>query len=149
MTQEIERDDAEAVEGEAVEVECDLADPPVKVWRALTEPEILAAWLMPNDMRAEPGHRFGFDGDRDIGGRIDCEVLEAEPHRLLRYSWRAEARDADGRRLDSVVTFTLSETDTGGTRLRVVHSGFPVSLHRPATRLAANSNAGPAVRLAA
>ncbi|TIO38389.1 MAG: ATPase, partial [Mesorhizobium sp.] len=65
--------------------ECELADPPEKVWRALTEPELLAAWLMPNDIKPAIGERFAFAGPN---APIECEVLEAEPGKLLRYSWR-------------------------------------------------------------
>lgn len=104
--------------------ECDLPDPPEKVWRALTEPELLAAWLMPNDIKAEAGSRFAFAGS---DAPIECEVLEAEPGRLLRYSWRERpgAKDADQfPAFDSIVTFTLAGTASGGTHLRIVHDGF-------------------------
>ena len=37
--------------------------PPDKVWRALTDPELLGAWLMPNDFQARVGHRFTFRTD--------------------------------------------------------------------------------------
>lgn len=107
---------------ENIVVECDLTEAPEKVWRALTEPEIVAAWLMPNDIRAETGHRFSLGTE----GRIDCTVLEAEPDRLLRYSWRehgaAGSEQASG--FDSVVTFELTRAANGGTHLRVVHDGF-------------------------
>jgi Activator of Hsp90 ATPase homolog 1-like protein len=33
------------------------------VWRALTDPELIARWLMPNDLRLETGHRFAIDSD--------------------------------------------------------------------------------------
>lgn len=104
--------------------ECDLPDPPEKVWRALTEPELLAAWMMPNDIKAQAGSRFAFAGP---DAPIECEVLEAEPGRLLRYSWRERPGADDAGRLpafDSVVTFTLARTASGGTHLRIVHDGF-------------------------
>ena len=109
---------------EALSFECDLPDPPEKVWRALTEPELLAAWMMPNDMKAEAGSRFAFAGP---DAPIECEVLEAEPSRLLRYSWRERPGAKDMETLpafDSIVTFTLAGTLTGGTHLRIVHDGF-------------------------
>lgn len=30
--------------------------PPAKVWRVLTEPELIGRWLMPGDFRLEVGH---------------------------------------------------------------------------------------------
>jgi uncharacterized protein YndB with AHSA1/START domain len=106
-----------------VVVECDLPDPPEKVWKALTVPELLAAWLMPNDIRPEAGSRFRLreqPGSNRADGPIECEALAAQPNRLLRLSWRAGERDADGRELDSIVTFELSETPAGGTHLRLL-----------------------------
>jgi len=104
--------------------ECELPDPPEKVWRALTEPELLAAWLMPNDIRPEAGRRFAFAGP-DVP--IECQVLEAEPGKLLRYSWRERSRAEAADRLpvfESVVTFRLECTASGGTRLTIVHDSF-------------------------
>ena len=37
----------------SIVAEYDLPYPPEKVWRALTEPELLAAWLMPNDIQMD------------------------------------------------------------------------------------------------
>ncbi|WP_442921176.1 SRPBCC family protein [Mesorhizobium sp. Cs1299R1N1] len=104
----------------ALEFEYDLAEPPEKVWRALTVPELLAAWMMPNDIRPRTGSRFAFAGPE---APIECEILDAEPERLLRYSWREQSDDA-AHPLDSTVTFTLARTISGGTHLRIVHDGF-------------------------
>jgi uncharacterized protein YndB with AHSA1/START domain len=111
----------------SVIIECDLPDPPKRVWRALTDQNILGAWLMPNDIRPEVGAHFSFrpESGGSTGFPIDCEVLEAEPNRLLR--WRQSEHsesDGDPRSLDSVVTFELSDTPTGGTHLRLIHDGF-------------------------
>lgn len=116
---------------DTVTVECDLPDAPEKVWRALTVPELLAAWLAPNDIRPEVGARFGFEVAREEGGRVDCEVLAAEAPRLLTYRWRQE----DGG-LDTVVSFELTRTSRGGTHLRLVHDGFPIDLAAPLATLA-------------
>lgn len=113
-----------------IEFECELPEPPEKVWRALTVPDLLAAWMMPNDIKPEIGGRFAF---AKADGQIECEVLDAEPERLLRYSWRerpASGNAADppasplDNPMDSIVTFTLDRTVSGGTRLRIVHGGF-------------------------
>jgi uncharacterized protein YndB with AHSA1/START domain len=107
---------------DALEFEYDLTEPPEKVWRALTVPELLAAWMMPNDIRPQTGSNFTFAGP---DAAIECEILDAEPERLLRYSWREQAGDATRQApLDSVVTFTLARTVSGGTHLRIVHDGL-------------------------
>ncbi|TRC99855.1 SRPBCC domain-containing protein [Mesorhizobium sp. WSM4303] len=127
---------------DALAFECDLPDAPEKVWRALTVPELLAAWMMPNDIKPETGSRFAFAGPE---APIECEVLDAEPGRLLRYSWRerSDTGDADG--LDSIVTFTLDRTISGGTHLRIVHDGFV----RAATPAVAMASAGCRLSLGA
>ncbi|MEO6774815.1 MAG: SRPBCC domain-containing protein [Kofleriaceae bacterium] len=107
----------------SIVVDYDLPGSPAKVWRTLTEPELLAAWLMDNDIAPEVGHRFTFRskpmGDWD--GTVQCEVLAVEPQRLLRYSWRGGSAP---NLLDSIVTWTLAPTATG-TALHLEHSGFP------------------------
>jgi uncharacterized protein YndB with AHSA1/START domain len=120
----------------SIVVECDLAEPPEKVWRALTVPDLLAAWLMPNDMRPEVGSRFRFRDEAAAGAGIACEVLAVEPHRLLTLSWRNDGPrvPVSAPALDTRVSFVLTRTATNGTHLRVVHDGFP-SLQRPTMRL--------------
>jgi uncharacterized protein YndB with AHSA1/START domain len=108
---------------ETIVVDCELAEPPHQVWRALTEPDLLAAWLMPNDIQPEVGRRFSF---RDEAGAVECQVLDVEPNRSLTYSWRDE-REPGGKALDSTVTWTLTPTFIGGTHLRLVHDGFALT----------------------
>ena len=103
-----------------VVIERDIAHPPEKIWRALTEPHLIAEWLMKNDFRPDIGHRFNLMGE--WGGVLDCEVLDIEPHRTLSYSWNFTHDDA-AFDLRSVVTFTLTPT-AAGTHLRVEQSGF-------------------------
>jgi uncharacterized protein YndB with AHSA1/START domain len=126
---------------QSVIVECELDEPPEKVWKALTVPELVAAWLMPNDINPELGKSFSFQAKPIAGGDIACEVLAVEPNRLLSYSWRGAEGECDGdaRRLDTVVTFELSETETGGTHLRLVHVGLPLASARPVTALLASA----------
>ena len=103
-----------------VVIERDIAHPPEKIWRALTEPHLIAEWLIKNDFRPDIGHRFNLTGE--WGGVLDCEVLDIEPHRTLSYSWNFTHDDA-AFDLRSVVTFTLTPT-AAGTHLRVEQSGF-------------------------
>ncbi|WP_411032763.1 SRPBCC family protein [Shinella sp. BYT-45] len=104
----------------SVVIEREIAHPPEKVWRALTQPHLMEEWLMRNDFSPVVGHRFRLHGD--WGGVLDCEVLVVEPNRTLSYTWNF-AHDDPAFDLRSVVTFTLAPTD-GGTRLRVEQEGF-------------------------
>ncbi len=101
-----------------IDLEFRFAHPPAKVWRALTEREALAAWFMENDFEPRVDHEFTFRTDPAPGfdGVIRCRVLEIEPERRLRFSWR-------GGPVDTVVTWTL-EPDGDETRLRVEQTGF-------------------------
>lgn len=107
-------------ETRTVVVERDIPFPPEKLWRALTQPHLMEEWLMKNDFRPAVGHRFNLRGD--WGGVLDCEVLAIEPGRTLSYTWDFN-HDDDAYSLKSVVTFTLTPTDSG-TRLRVEQAGF-------------------------
>lgn len=109
-----------AIETRVVIVERDFAYPPDKLWRALTQPHLIAEWLMKNDFDPTVGHRFNLRGD--WGGVLDCEVLTVEPNRTLSYTWNFAHADA-AYNLNSVVTFTLTPTAMG-THLRMEQSGF-------------------------
>lgn len=102
-----------ATDARTVVVEREFAHPPERVWRALTQPHLLAEWLMKSDFAPTLGHRFDF---RDDWGTVNCEVRSIEPDRRLSYSWAALG-------LESVVTWTLTPT-TAGTLLKMEQEGF-------------------------
>jgi uncharacterized protein YndB with AHSA1/START domain len=108
-----------AAETLSVVVERDLPYPAERIWRALTQPHLLAEWLMKNDFAPVVGHRFHLTVD--WGGVLDCEVLALEPHRKLAYTWNFD-HPTNG--LESVVTWTLTPSGQGGTRLRMEQAGF-------------------------
>jgi len=91
---------------------------PEKVWRALTDPRSLEKWMLPNDFRAEVGHRFHF---QDRNRRIACEVVALDDHRRIAYTWR----DGSDEPL-SVVTWTLEAVEAG-TRVSVEHASVSVA----------------------
>lgn len=103
-----------------VTVERHFDHPPEKLWRALTQPHLIAEWLMRNDFEARLGHRFTMSGE--WGGQLDCEVLEIDPPETLSYRWDHDHADP-AYRLTSIVTFTLTPT-AAGTRLRMEQRGF-------------------------
>ncbi|MEI9989242.1 MAG: SRPBCC domain-containing protein [Rhizomicrobium sp.] len=61
-----------ASETRSVTVEREFPFPPEKLWRALTQPHLVAEWLMQNDFEPVVGHRCNFRADWGI---VDCEVL--------------------------------------------------------------------------
>src|ERR1700744_3510266 len=113
---------------ESIVVDYTLNEPPVQVWRALTEPKLLSQWLMENDIQPVVGHKFNFRAKPmgDWNGIVDCEILEADPPHKLVYTWQggSDKNEAYGHRLDTTVTWTLTPTSTGGTLLHLVHHGF-------------------------
>ncbi len=113
-------DKTAASQTESLSFEFDLQHLPEKVWRALTDPALLAEWLLPVvEGKLEPGAAFMFKTQPYPGwdGSVKCRVLEIEAHRKLSYAWVV------GDMLDTVVTFTLSPT-ASGTHLSLVQSGF-------------------------
>lgn len=101
-------------------VEREIAHPPEKLWRALTQPHLISEWLMNNDFSPSVGHRFNLRGE--WGGVLDCEVLVVEPQKTLSYTWIFK-HDDPAFDLNSVVTFTLTPV-AAGTHLRMEQSGF-------------------------
>jgi uncharacterized protein YndB with AHSA1/START domain len=97
----------------SVVIEREIPHAPEKIWRALTEPHLIAEWLMQNDFKPIVDHRFKLSAD---WGAVDCQVLTVEPNRTLSYTWAAHG-------LESVVTWTLSPKGTG-THLRMEQIGF-------------------------
>lgn len=105
---------------QTVTIERDFAHPAERLWRALTQPHLIAEWLMKNDFAPVVGHRFNLSGE--WGGVLDCEVLEVEPERSLSYRWDYVHEDP-AFDLRSVVSFEL-EPIAGGTRLKMEQTGF-------------------------
>jgi uncharacterized protein YndB with AHSA1/START domain len=112
-------DKTEPSQSGSISFEFDLPHSPEKVWRALTDPALLAEWLLPVvEHRLEPGAAFTFKTQPYPGwdGIVNCRILEMEAPRKLSYTWSVPF-------LDTVVTFTLTPT-ASGTRLSLVQSGF-------------------------
>jgi uncharacterized protein YndB with AHSA1/START domain len=114
-------DKTERGQTDAISFEFDLRHPPEKVWRALTDPALLAEWLLPViDLHLEPGAAFMFKTQPYPGwdGTVNCRMVEIDPQRKLSYTWVV-----GNMAIDTVVTFTLAPT-ASGTRLSLVQSGF-------------------------
>jgi uncharacterized protein YndB with AHSA1/START domain len=103
----------------SVVIEKEMAHSPEKIWRALTESNLIQQWLMPNEFQPSPGHRFQFrtTPSPHWNGVVDSEVLAVEPHKKLSYTWSSGG-------LSTVVSWTLAPTKNG-TLVRMEQSGFP------------------------
>ncbi|MFC1413245.1 SRPBCC domain-containing protein [Streptacidiphilus sp. N1-12] len=104
----------------------DYPHPPERVWRAVTDPELIPRWTAtgaggrPEGFDTTVGTRFTFIAKPKPGwsGVVVCEVLEAHEPSLLRYSWQDEGGGAV-----TEVAYRLEAHD-GGTRFRYDHTGF-------------------------
>ena len=106
----------------SVTVEREFPHAPEKLWRALTQPHLIADWLMQNDFAPTVGHRFTLRAQPQPGwnGIIDCKVLVVEPLKTLSYTWTSGEGDFA---LESVVTLTLTSKGAG-TLLKMEQIGF-------------------------
>ena len=138
----------EAADKRSIAFECDLPEPPDKVWRALTTPEIVSEWLLPTDLRPEAGAKFGFrdpaakraDRMRGACGRrraLDPLFAGATPRRAAMGSIRRSPSRS-------------RRPPAGGTHLTIVHEVRHAASARIAPpRWPANDNLRRAMRLAA
>ena len=100
---------------------------PAKVWRAVTDPELIPLWTAtgqggrPVGFSPQVGTRFQFVARPRLGWRgiVDCEVLGVQEPSLLRYSW---VGDENGK--TSHVSYRI-EPHNGGTRFTYDHTGSP------------------------
>lgn len=119
-------------ENRAIVIVEDYAASPARVWRAMTDPELMARWMMANDFEPRVGHEFTMQGVPvpavKFSGTIRCKVLELVAERRLSLSWG----DAAGATTNWTVSWTLERRE-GGTRVTLVHDGF--DLTRPEEQL--------------
>ncbi len=128
----------QAIDAQTIEVDEVFPHAAAVVWRTLTTGALIARWLMkPEGFEPVVGNRFTYQtkpgGEWD--GTIHCEVLEVVPDERFVYAWKGghEGNVGYGSPLDTVVTWTLTPVD-GGTRLKLVHSGFVLPKNESALR---------------
>jgi uncharacterized protein YndB with AHSA1/START domain len=99
---------------------------PTEVWKYLTQPDLIALWLMPNNFKPVLGQEFQFKTNAmpslDLNGIFHCKILEIEPNRKLSYRWKGGSGNGFFT-LDTICEWTL-EPLKNGTKLFLKHSGF-------------------------
>ena len=96
-----------------------VAAPPAKVWRLLTEPELMRLWWAEGEVAAVVGHQFTLD--MPGYGKQPCKALEVDPQHRFVYTFTA--------------SWTLAwrlEAEGTGTRVFLEHSGFDLNDKRMA-----------------
>ena len=96
-----------------------VAAAPAKVWRLLTEPELLRVWWAEGEVAAVVGHQFTLD--IPTYGKQPCKVLEVDPPHRFVYTFTA--------------AWTLTrhlEAEGTGARVFLEHSGFDLNDKRMA-----------------
>ena len=90
------------------------------VWRALTESQLMADWLMENDFEPRVGHCYTLRSKPNFmwDGIVRGEVLEAVANERLRYTWKGAPNMPE-----TVVSWEISEHG-GKTRLAMSQTGF-------------------------
>jgi uncharacterized protein YndB with AHSA1/START domain len=107
-------------------IEREYPHPVERVWRAVTDPELVPRWTAtgrggrPVGFEPVAGNRFRFVGRPTPGwdGVVECEVLDVEEPSRLRFSWVGGAGEAP-----TFVTYRLAP-HAGGTRFTYEHVGF-------------------------
>jgi uncharacterized protein YndB with AHSA1/START domain len=96
-----------------------VAAPPAKVWRLLTEPELMRLWWAEGQVAAVVGHQFTLD--MPGYGNQPCKVLEVDPPHRFVYTFTSAW----------TLSWRLEEEGTG-TRVFLEHSGFDLDDKRMA-----------------
>lgn len=115
--------------------EINLRHAPAKVWRFLTEPDLVAKWWAVCDIAPEVGRDFQFDMGK--WGIAHCKVVAVEPGRKLSYLFGSGG-------LDTTITWTL-RPEGEGTVLELVQDGFDLESPLAKAAFEGMSNGWPVV----
>ena len=96
---------------------------PEQVWDGITKPEFTTRYFHGTRIEStfEPGAPYlsiAGDGDQTL---VDGEVLESDPPRMLKHTWRALYDPETASEPFSRVTWEIEPQEGGVTKLTVVH----------------------------
>lgn len=100
-----------------------------RVWRAITEGDEIAAWF-PESIRWESqlGGQGWFGWERH--GRFAVRIERFEPPGFMAWRWAREADKALEETDTTLVEWTLTAREDGGTTLHLKESGFRTEEYR-------------------
>ena len=102
---------------------------PEQVWEAITNPEFTTRYFYGSvvDSTFEVGAPYrGLTGDRSQQ-LVEGEILESDPPRLLRHTWRTLWDEAASSEPASRVSWEIEGQEDGTTKLTVVHDQLEAS----------------------
>ena len=120
----------------------DLAHPVERVWRAITEPEHLAAWFPTTiDGERAPGAKLGFTFPNDMAPPFEGEVIAYQPPRLFEFRWGPDVIRLEVQPSERGTLLTLLDTlDERGKAARDA-AGWHVCLDALSAELAGDQRA--------
>ena len=108
----------------AVHQETHIQASPSVVWEKMTSVDGMKNWLGPSEYQPQQGAKIDFHVNHD-GGKYYMfgEVVTFNPPKELAFTWTEQPVGGEAWPVPTLVTLTLTPED-GGTRVRLVHSGF-------------------------
>lgn len=101
---------------------------PAEVWRTLTDPGELSRWFGDTaDFEARAGFEGWFGWEEH--GRFAVRVVKADPPGHLAWRWTHQRDSPFDEAASTLVEWTLTPRDDGGTTLELRESGFQTERH--------------------
>jgi len=102
---------------------CNLAAPPERVWKALTDPAELRVWFAEHaEVDPRPGGAYRFWGRHTHGTPSEAEARQTltafEPERRLAFTWRLHGQESE---VALEIAAADPEKQPDGTRLEIRH----------------------------
>ena len=96
---------------------------PEQVWDGITKPEFTTKYFHGTKIEStfEPGAPYLSVAGDSNDTLVDGEIIESDPPRLLRHTWRALYDEATAAEPHSRVTWEIEPQDGGVTKLTVTH----------------------------
>jgi len=108
--------------GHVATAQCEIDAPPEKVWRALTDPQLIKKYMFGSEVRTDwkPGSPITWQGEFEGRKYMDKgEIIDVEPGRRLEITHFSPLTGQEDRPENyQRVSYELQQTD-GGTSLRL------------------------------